>query len=323
MSVLDIHGCGRPFKRRKMTYNRAYQLWYALLSNKVINLFEWTGLPFPTHELEFRAQMIGGGYTGVVRSKKYNRLIVADGSGVGVTEYPDQWLKYVWAVPGDSGERKIANQKSKLQENGISFVGADCVIVRNNSLLLPTSLLVERYAHLLAHAELSLQAILINSRATGIIAARDEKQKQDIKTFYDALEDGRTLAIVDDQGLDTLVGSEGLRSVSTAYPSSVNIKDFWQIRQNLYKEFLTEIGISKSTEKRERLITSEVEQDEPLYGYSLDDMLRCRQKAAEELNKVFGLNVSVKINPIIERMSEDAPEEGKKAPEKEVSVDET
>lgn len=303
MSVLDIYGCGKPFRRKKMDFGRAYQSWYALLVNKCMNLFEWEGLPFPSHELEFRAQIMSG-YTGVVRSKTYNRLVVANGSGVGVTEYPDQWLTYVWAIPGDSSQSKVANKKTPPKESGITHIGVDCVLVRNNSLLIPTKFLIERYAHLLAHAELSLQAILINSRATGIIAARDENQKDDIKHFYDALEDGRTLAIVDDQGLDTLVGSEGLRSVSTAYPASTNIKDFWQIRQNLYKEFLTEIGISKSTDKRERLITSEVEQDAPLYGYSLDDMLRCRQNAAEEMNQIFGLNVSVRINPIIEQLRE-------------------
>ena len=300
MSVLDIYGCGEPFKRKKMNYARAYRSWYALLSDKVLNLFTWEGLPFPQHELEIRTQLINNGYCGVVRSKKYNRLIVANGSGVGVTEYPDQWLTFVWAVAGDSGQRKLANLKGS-QEKGISTIGADCVLIKNNDLMQPTRLLVERYAHLLAHAELSLQAILINSRATGIIAARDDKQRDDIHKFYDFLEDGKTMAIVDDNGLDSLVGSEGLRAISTAYPSSTHILDFWQIRQNLYKEFLTEIGISKSTDKRERLITSEVEQDIPLYGYSLDDMLKCRKEAAEQMNDIFNLTVSVKINPIIDQ----------------------
>lgn len=312
MSVLDIHELGKPFKRKKLDYSKAYRGWYALLSSKVLNLFVWEGLPFPQHELELRLQLLGEGYCGVVKSNYYNRLIAANGSGVGVTEYPDQWLKFVWAVPGDNGDDKLHDKKSKNREKGISTVGADAVIIRNNTLMLPTRLLVERYAHLLAHAELSLQAILINSRTTGILAARDDKQRDDIRRFYEALEDGRTLAIVDDTGLDSLIGSEGLRNVATAYPSSTHILDYWQIRQNLYKEFLTEIGISKSTDKRERVIESEVQQDIPLYGYSLDDMLRCRQNGAPELVKVFDLDneVTVKINPIIEKIREEAQDDG-------------
>lgn len=289
MSVLSIYDIDKPYRRKKLDYARAFRSWHALLSNKVMDLFIWEGLPFEQKEIEIRTQLFGDGYCGIVYSKRYGRLIASLGSGVGVTEYPDKWLNFVWACPGDSG---------------IAQIDHDAVLIRNNSLMIPTQLIVQRYAHLLAHAELSLQAILINSRSTGIIAARDEKQKNDIQKFYEALEDGRTLAIVDDQGLDSLVGAEGLRSVSTAYPAATNIADFWQIRQNLYKEFLTEIGISKSTDKRERLITSEVQQDIPLYSYSLDDMLSCRQEAAEKLSSVFDLSVSVKINPIIKQLQE-------------------
>lgn len=295
MSVLSLYECDKPFKKRKLDYRTAYRGWYALLANKVCDLFVWKGLPFEQRELEIRLQLMGAGYTGVVFSKRYDRVIVANGSGVGVTEYPDKWLQYVWACPGDSG---------------ISTIGNNCALIRNNNMLIPTNLIVQRYAHLLAHAELSLQAILINTRATGIIAARDEKQKQDIQRFYEALEDGRTFAIVDDQELDSLISAEGLRSVATAYPSSVNIVDFWQIRQNLYKEFLAEIGISKSSDKKERLIQSEVEQDVPLYGYSLDDMLKCRQQGAEDMTEVFGFEVSVAINPIIEQIRKEASNDG-------------
>lgn len=295
MSVLSIYDCDRPFKRRKMDYRKAYSAWYALLANKVCDLFTWEGLPFEQREIEIRTQLFGNALCGIVFSRHYDRIIAAAGSGVGVTEYADKWINFVWACPGDSG---------------ISEIDKNCVLVRNNNMLIPTSILVQRYAHLLAHAELSLQAILINTRATGIIAARDEKQKSDIQRFYEALEDGKTFAIVDDQGLDSLIGSEGLRSVATAYPASTNIVDFWQIRQNLYKEFLAEIGISKSSDKKERLIQSEVEQDVPLYGYSLDDMLKCREDAAQKINDVFGLNVSVKINPIIEQIRKEASNDG-------------
>ena len=296
MSLLSLYNCGAaPMKKKKLDYNRAFQYWHALLSNKVLNLFKWDGLPFEEHELEVKTQFLNNGYSGIVRSKRYNRIIAASGSGVGVTEYPDKWITFVWACPGDFGEDTI---------------GTDAVIVRNNFSLQPTRWLVERYAHLLAHAELSLQAILINSRSTGILAARDQKQRDDIALFYQALEDGKTLAIVDDTGLDSLVGSEGLRQISTAFPSSTHIMDFWQIRQNLYKEFLTEIGISKSTDKRERVIQSEVAQDLPLFGYSLDDMLLCRKEAAEEMNRVFGLNVSVSINPIIESIRKEVLSDG-------------
>lgn len=284
MSLFDDYNLVKPYKKRKLDYSTAYRLWYVKLCEKVLNLFKWSGLPFEQREIEIRLQLYGNGYAGVVYADQLNRLIVATGAASGVTEYADKWIDFTWSCP-------VAF--------GIDKIGETCAFIRNNSLHMPSRSLVQRYAHLLAHAELSLQAILINARATGIIAARDQKQKQDVADFYGALEDGRTMAIVDDESLDSLVGSQGLRAVSTAYPAAHTIIDFWQIRQNLYKEFLAELGISKSSDKKERLITSEVEQDKPLYQYALDDMLKCREQGADDMNRIFGTSVSVEINPAI------------------------
>ena len=287
MSMYDHYRSGKA-KAKKLTYDRAYHSWYALLANKVMYLFQWDGLPEPMHqrEIEYRLQFSDVALCAFVKSKRYNRYIAADATGFGVTEYRDMWKEIIWTCPGDSGINNILDNPT-------------AVLIRNNSTCLPGAALVERYANLLAHAELSLQAILINSRSTGILAARDDRQRDAIMAFYAAMEDGRTLAIVDDNGLDSLIGSEGLRQIATTYPDSVHIMDFWQARQNLYKEFLAELGISKSTDKRERLISDEVMQDYPLYQFNLDDMLRARQEACKKINDLFGLSVSVKINPAV------------------------
>lgn len=287
MSMYDHYRSGKA-KAKKLTYDRAYHSWYALLANKVMYLFQWEGLPEPMHqrEIEYRLQFSDVALCAFVKSKRYNRYIAADATGFGVTEYRDMWKEIIWTCPGDSGINSILENPT-------------AVLIRNNSTCLPCAALVERYANLLAHAELSLQAILINSRSTGILAARDDRQRDAIMAFYAAMEDGRTLAIVDDNGLDSLIGSEGLRQIATTYPDSVHIMDFWQARQNLYKEFLAELGISKSTDKRERLISDEVMQDYPLYQFNLDDMLRARQEACQKINDLFGLSVSVKINPAV------------------------
>lgn len=292
-SMFELHK--RKAAQRKLNFDRAYRSWWALLSNKVLNLFTWEGLPadLPQREIEFRLNFTDLAVTAIVNSRRYKKLIAADASGYGVTQYRDVWTNCIWTCPNDAGKADLLGPDKSA------------VLIRNNSSLLPTSILVDRYAGLLAHAELSLQAILINSRTTGILAARDDKQRDAIMQFYAALEDGRTMAIVDDTGLDSLVGSEGLRQIATTYPSSTHILDFWQARQNLYKEFLAEIGISKSTDKRERLISDEVAQDQPLYEFSLDDMLRCRQQGAEEMNDLFGLSVSVNVNEAIKVNAEE------------------
>ena len=279
MSVLDLTTEVKPTPSRKITYKSAYHYWYALLCDKTISLFDWTGLPFPQRELELRAQMHPQGYIGVV--KYLNELIVANGSGVGITNYPDEWLTYVWA---------------NALHSGINNIGKDCAILRNNSLLISTGATVDHYSRLLAHATLSLQAALINTRATGYSTAKDDQTAKRIKKFYDALEEGRTEVVMIEDDLNSIEGSKMIEFISDHLSGRGDtILDIWQVLQNILKDFYTAIGISKPTDKRERLITDEIAQEQPLFKFNVEDMLDCRKQFAEELNRIFGLSVSVDV----------------------------
>lgn len=298
MSVLTLTKECKPTAAKKLNYSRAYSYWYARLSDYIISLFDWKGLPFPQHELELRIQLNKQGYVGSVYSEKLKKWLVANGSGVGVTEYPDQWITYTWACPLASGLNKI---------------GENAVIFRNNSLMISSAFTIEHYAHLLAHNDLSLQAQLINSRATGMSIASDDRAKKQIKAYYDALENGSTEVILSEADLFTAEGVKAVDFLPTAGSAS-SILDFWQTSQNILKDFFTTIGISKQTDKRERLIESEVEQEQPLYLFNIEDMLDCRKNAAEELSAISGLSISVDVAESLKRAQAQNPEK-RTAPE--------
>jgi hypothetical protein len=279
MSVLDLTSEVKPAFGRKITYKSAYHYWYALLTDKAISLFDWTGLPFPQRELEIRAQMHPQGYIGVVKYE--SEILVANGSGVGVTNYPDEWITYVWA---------------NALHSSINNIGRDCAILRNNSLLISTGMMVDHYSRLLAHATLSLQAALINTRATGYSTAKNDQTAKRIKKFYEALEEGRTEAILIEDDLNSIEGSKPVEFISDHLSGRGDtILDIWQVLQNILKDFYTAIGISKPTDKRERLITDEIAQEQPLFKFNVEDMLDCRKRFAEEINQIFGLSVSVDV----------------------------
>lgn len=300
MSTLDLIGECKPAYRRKLDYKRAYRLQYALLSDRVISLFDWKGLPFEQHELEILVQLSAQGYAGVVYSDKLKRWLAAFGSAEGVTEYPDKWINYTWACPLASG---------------ISKIGDNCAMVKNNSLMISSRFMVEQYAHLMAHALLSLQAALINSRATGYSRAKDDPTAKQIKDFYTALEDGKTEVIVTPEDLESIAGSKPIEFISDRITGKGDsLLDYWQLYQNLYKDFLQMIGVSKSTDKRERLIQSEVAQDIPLYKFNIEDMLDQRRIAAETLSKIIGSPVTVDLAESVKQ--------AQAAPEMEVSTNE-
>ena len=93
-----------------------------------------------------------------------------------------------------------------------------------------------------------------------------------------------------------MTGAKPVEFLSDQITGKANsILDYWQVGQNILKDFYTTIGISKPTDKRERLITDEIAQEEPLFKFNVEDMLDQRQKTADELNRVFGLSVSVDL----------------------------
>ena len=65
---------------------------------------------------------------------------------------------------------------------------------------------------------------------------------------------------------------------------------------NLWNEALTFLGIKNAnTDKRERLITAEVDANDQNIQSNLQIMLTARERAAEKINKLFGLNIKVTI----------------------------
>lgn len=268
-------------KTKKMAFNELYIFWKRYLFERCINLFTWKGLPYPQREMEFR--LLVHGYCGHVlhTHKDGTEHIATYGGMFGVTNYQDNFKAYTFATPITSG---------------IKTIGKDCVIVDNNQTRLSIMPLIERYAVLLAHADLSLQCVAINSRSTGALGADNQAQAESVKSYYNALEDGRTLAIVDKTSMESLLNAQGVRQIGTVYPSSTSIKDYYNLTRDLLQSFYADLGLRAMNEKRERVITAEVDANDEMLLFNIDDMLKCRQEGAEEINRLFGLNVSVELN---------------------------
>lgn len=272
--------------KKKLTFKKAFTNWRNVLTERIINIFEWENLPMPQREIEVLLHFVG--FCGFTRFRKSKELGCVYGSMSGVTNYPDIFTDFTYATPLESGMRKIDK---------------NIVIINNNQLRMPTYEMVETYATLLAHADLSLQAILINSRATGLVRARTQQQVDDINKWYNSLANGKTLAVLDGDDLNALMSDEGIKVFSMSYPSSMTIDSYYQIRENLLKSFYSEIGINSNRDKRERVVQAELDTNLNRILFNIDDMLKCREDACKEINKMFNTNISVKLNrEIIEQV---------------------
>lgn len=276
-----IEQCKTTTITRKLSFKKAFTAWRNTLAERVINIFTWNGLPFPQKEIEILLTFVG--FCGVTKSKK-SELMSVYGSMSGVTNYPDQFTTFTYATPLESGMRSI---------------GKELIVIDNNQLRLPLADVINSYATLLAHTDLSLQAILINSRATGLVTAKTQAQVDSIASWYSSLENGKTLAVLDGQSFESLMDDNGIKVFPMNYPSAMTIDSYYQIRENLLKSFYSEIGINSMRDKRERVVEAELDTNLNRILFNVDDMLASRKEACNKINALFGTNITVEFNKAI------------------------
>ena len=253
------------------TYNVKYAYWRDSLFERVMKLFVWenTGDLKPK---EIEQRLILNGHCGIAEYK--GELTAFYGSFYGVTKYMDEWTNYIVRCPIYTAEKKI---------------GTDVVVIDNNSLRNPTFELVHHYATMLAHTEVSLINCLINTRDSGgVPIASTEKQKASIKEYQNQIFNGK-------YGVVTDVGNLGITYAGSDRKTQQDLIDIMETREKLIKSFYSDIGVRSAFEKRNNTVQAEVEADTSLLLLNLADMLRCREKACEEVNKLFGTNWSVHV----------------------------
>ena len=257
--------------KESCTYNVKYGYWRDALFERVMKLFVWenTGDLKPK---EIEQRLILNGHCGIAEYK--GELTAFYGSFYGVTKYMDEWTNYIVRCPIYTGEKKI---------------GTDVVVIDNNSLRNPTFELVHHYATMLAHTEVTLINCLINARDSGgVPIASTEKQKTSIREYQNQLFNGK-------YGVVTDIGNLGITYAGSDRKTQQDLIDIMETREKLIKSFYSDIGVRSAFEKRNNTVQAEVEADTSLLLLNLADMLKCRERACEEVNKLFGTNWSVHV----------------------------
>lgn len=161
------------------------------------------------------------------------------------------------------------------------------VIIWNNYMRMPSAQDVLYYAQRLWDLD---NTIDVNARAqkTPVLIQCDEKQKLTLKNVYKEF-DGNSPVLFGDKNLDI----KGFGVLKTDAPF-VGDK-LYELKTQIWNEALTYLGISNvSYQKRERLITDEVTRSQGGTIASRYSRLAMREQACEKINKLFGLNVSVR-----------------------------
>ena len=254
------------------TYNALYGYWREQLFERVMRLFVWES---DVEQKEIEQRLIIAGHCGITKLPRKKELTAMFGTFYGVTEYFDEFKNYTVHCPIYAGTRTI---------------GKDIAIISNNAERNPVLPLIHHYAQLLAHAEVTFLNILINARDnSGIPIVSTERQKQAVLQYQGKKFNGQYSAIADP-------GALGVNYTQQTTLNSSLYKEMWETRNNILKEFYSDIGVKAAFEKQSNTIDAEVRSNDSLLLLNIKDMLEYRKRGCEAVNKLYGTNWSVKVS---------------------------
>jgi hypothetical protein len=162
----------------------------------------------------------------------------------------------------------------------------DSVIIWNNLMRTNSVLDVKMFARRLYNLDRIID-VNANAQKTPVLVQGTEKQRLTLLNVYKEY-DGNSPVIFGDTNID-------LNSLKVLQTGAPYVSDkLYELKTQIWNEALTYLGISNvSFQKRERLISDEVIRSQGGTVASRYSRLSTRQKAAKEINKMFGTNISV------------------------------
>ena len=171
--------------------------------------------------------------------------------------------------------------------NNTDLNDKNSVIIFNNYMRTNDVSAIEQYAIELTELEYSF---LINCKAqkTPLLLQSNEKQMVSLLNLYESY-DGNSPVIFGDK---SSMGEQPIKAISTGAPFVAD--RIYDMKARIWNEALTYLGIPNISEnKKERMITDEVERQNGGTLASRNSALEMRRQACDEINKMFGLNISV------------------------------
>lgn len=254
--------------------NITFSYYYYKMMLIVRNLFEWEGLP---NNME---------------SRWIERYLFSDGKCI---FYKDPTMGFMVAGYGQNGSVNCYDDPTLVDPiapnyvyNGEQLVnGENCYVIRNNDLMLPEFSVVRYYAYKLANID---RAIDVNIEAvkTPVLITCTDKQRLSLKQAINQRKDNEPVIYADNSFDKDMISTLDLK------PTPV-FKDLQIQKHMIINEFFTDIGINNANmDKKERMVSTEVEANDEQVKACEDVLLRSRMEACKQINRIFGTNISVK-----------------------------
>jgi hypothetical protein len=310
---------GRKNNRAMNQQAATEQMYVRILTELCANRFEWKGLPDSVDKRFLEVNLIWRGLSVFYRDADCGEFFAVQGAGSGATNFmdnpvrftvigPDMQTKTLSAMPtydrtpgGDVGERKPP----------------ECVPIYCNYMRTPDLDVIYLYATKLAKLDRSIEITADNMRKNKYINS-PENERHSWLNILKQIAEGQE-AIFGTTALDM-----GQLNVIDLSVDPLTLPNLQIAKSKLWNECMGLLGINNANQdKKERLVAAEVGANDEQVQATRNIALNARQQACEQINKLFGLDVSVDFvepsAPPAEPATGELGKESETEPEKETA----
>lgn len=274
---------GDPYEYMKnKTQNKVrYTGYMSILWNTLLDMFEYENLPdtIPKRFLESILHATGEVFVSNINGE----LIASHGTLSGDVDAYGLGTNAIAVCP--TGET-----------SGVR--GVDIAYGINNDTATP-DMLVYWIAHLLGETDKSIKLNVLYSRLLKIPKVSNEKDKAMFEELIKKLIDGEVQAFSSSSALDLELGCDAKEFELTDVNKIEKLPYLTQFFEDCLKRFYNFYGQPMQNQnKRAQSISDEIHGQDSVSFIIPIQMLRCRQALCDEINRIFGTNISVNFSPV-------------------------